>query len=81
MKITTNTGKEFEVECVVTHTDPDICYIILSETDIITAVSVFSDSNETAVLRYGDKIYEGYTKFASVDNMGNALKVRLKKDG
>ena len=79
IKVITATGKEFQTDYLVTIPVPETMFVRILNTERETVESVFRNPEETSVLLYGDRRYEGYTEFQSIFDEGDALKVGLGK--
>ena len=79
MTIKTATGKVFETDMVATIPEPAFAYIRILGSDKETIQKVFGSQAETAVLKYGNILINGFTKLGYIIPEGNALKVRLEK--
>lgn len=77
MNVITATGKEFESDYFVEHKPSKSVYFRIMDTDIETAKAVFEDEGETAVIKYGEQRYEGFTTLDFISDEGDAIKVRL----
>ena len=79
VNVITATGKEFKTDYLVTISDPEMMFVRVLNTERETVESVFRNPEETSVLLYGDRRYEGFTEFQSIFDEGDALKVGLGK--
>lgn len=86
MKIITNTGREYQaVWCGISTLDRALRFEIRYR-GIASAVDVFSDSNETSVIKCivdemsQPQFYEGYTELSSVNKATNdTIVIALQK--
>lgn len=81
MKITTATGKEFESGYFVKGEEPDHIYFDINGVNPKTVNDVFCDPEETQRIEYNDNIYEGYTRFGTIQVFYDSVRVRLDKRG
>lgn len=75
----TATGKALKTDYIVPHDPSNSLYIRVIDSDMATVTKILSDSEETAVLTYGNKVYEGYTMLMNAEQQSGAIKVRLEK--
>ena len=80
-KLTTATGREFQTDYLVTIARPAMMFVRILGSDAATVTEVFHNPEETARLTYAGVEYDGFTKFVSVTDEGDALKVGLEKIG
>lgn len=78
--LTTATGKEFSCGYLVAAPHSGTAYIRIHDSNLVTLVTVFSDKNETAELTHGDTVFKGYTKFESILDEGNCIRISLRKE-
>ena len=80
MNVTTATGKEFPSDYFVEHKTSKSIYFRVQDTDFTTAESVFSNPEETEIIRYGETPFVGFTDLDFISDEGDGIKVRLIKD-
>ena len=78
-KITTATGKEFDTGFVSEYSPNRTLYVSISNADNETVEHIFSDPNETRILHYNGKTFEGYTDLEYIIDEGDSFMVRLKQ--
>ena len=77
-KIKTATGKEYDSDYFVEHAPSKSLYFRVLCASGEEVRKVFADSEETQVLEYNGKKYEGFTKLKNVDDDGDGFwKLRL----
>lgn len=81
MKVITATGKEFESGYFVKSEDPDCIYFDINGEKPKTVNDVFCDPEETQRIEVNEDIYEGYTRFGTIQVFYDAVRVRLDKRG
>lgn len=79
-QIKTATGKQFDSEYLSCLPDLNRCYVVVSNADISTVATVFSDPVETAVLTHGKTVVEGYTKLLAILPENGNIRVNLRKE-
>lgn len=78
--LTTATGKEFNCGYLVTSPSSGTAYIRIRGSDLVTIATVFGDKNETAELRHESTVITGYTKFESILDEGDCIRISLRKE-
>lgn len=76
----TATGKEFSCGYLVTSPSSGAAYIRIRGSDLVTIATVFGDKAETAELRHEGTVLAGYTKFESILDEGNCIRISLRKE-
>lgn len=79
-ELITATGKIYQSDYLVTIPKPPMLFVRIFDDDIDAVREVFQNPEETAVLTYAQKEYEGYTYLDSIVSEGDALKVVLKHE-
>lgn len=79
-ELITATGREYQTDYLVTIPKPAMLFVRIFSDDIDAVREVFQNQEETAVLTYAKKEYEGYTILDSIVDEGDALKVVLKHE-
>ena len=77
MNVITRTGKEYPSDYFVEHQPSHSIYFRVQEVDLETAEEVFSDSEETSIIRYGNSRFDGFTDLDFISDEGDGIKVRL----
>lgn len=80
-RITTATGKQFDVDLVCSIPSPPFAYIRIINSDLATVNKVFSDENETKRIEYNGFVLNGYTTLGYAKKEDIAIKVRLEANG
>lgn len=76
----TATGREFKADYFNASANLGRLSIRLLETTLVDVAAVFADPAETAVLTYGGKTVENYTKLVYISPEGAAIRVTLRKE-
>lgn len=79
-KIITATGKEFDCEYVSVVPTLNRCYVILNNANITDVASVFSDPGETAAMKHGEIVVDGFTKLMAILPENGNIRVNLRKE-
>lgn len=79
-KLKTATGKEFDCAYVSVLPDLNRCYVVVSNADIATVASVFSDPAETATLTHGETVVGDYTKLLAILPEEGDIRINLRKE-
>lgn len=79
-EVETATGKRFKSDYLVTIPSPKLLFVRILDSDEETVREVFGNPEETASLKYGETVYEGYTHLNTVFSEGDALKVVLNHE-
>lgn len=79
-KIVTATGKKFDCEYLATLPSPQWAYIRISNADIGTVATVFSDRAETQELTFGEITLTGYTRLKNIMPETECIRITLEKE-
>ena len=77
MNVVTRTGKEYPSDYFVEHQPSHSIYFRVQDVDLEIAETIFSDADETSIIRHGDNRYDGFTNLDFISDEGDGIKVRL----
>lgn len=79
-KLITGLGKELDCEYLVAVQNINRCYVVLTNLDITTVANIFSNPEETATLKHGDVVVEGFTSLLAILPENGNIRVNLRKE-
>lgn len=78
-KLKSATGKVFDCDYFAVMPSPALLYVRILNLQMIDAVRIFSDKDETVQLWIGDTYLAQYTQLQSIAQEGGAVKICLGK--
>lgn len=78
-KVYTATGKAFDCDYVAEIPSPAQIHVRMQNASIAEVASVFSDRNETRIIKHGGSMYRGFTNIVAIVPEGGFVRVVLSR--